>query len=146
MAGLTYVSVGSEEDYIDLFTKKYGAPIKTPDCFTVECKYLRQTALHFLYGKKKSGKFQPARASRIYYAEYILENPNERKTLLDTQTGNLIFFFERAKGKIRYAVICSVLKDDNLNLISGFVVGGKRAEEYRDGKLPYTFYQKKKSC
>jgi len=147
MAGLTYVSVGSEKEYVDLFRNAYGKPIKTPDCFTVECKYLEQTALHFLYGSGKNKKFQPARASRIYYADYILKNPSERKVLLDNKTKNLVFFFERKKGKIRYAVVCSVLKNGNLNLISGFVVGEKRAVKYRDNKPPYSFYQKtKESC
>jgi hypothetical protein len=54
-----------------------------------------------------------------------------------------VFFFE--KGKTAYAVICAMLGDNNLNIISGFIVAGTRKLKYRNGKPPFEFYQIKKA-
>jgi len=75
----------------------------------------------------------------IEWPKYILLNPDKRKILKDSTTGNIVFFFE--KGKTAYAVICNPLKDGKLNLISGFVVGGPRKANYCNGKPPYEFYR-----
>lgn len=142
MGGLTFVDLNSESDYISLFCKEYGNAISTEDGFIVECKYPLATAKHICHGGKKNAPFQKARAQRILWPKYILSNPVERKVLIDNQTGYIIFFFE--KGKTAYAVVCSKLKNGNLNLTTGFLVDGKRAMAYRKGKQPYSFYPNKK--
>jgi len=139
MKELTYCCIETEEDYFTKFCELYGSEIYTPDGFCVVCKRLKETAIHACGGKEK--KFQKARAARIEWPMYILLNPDKRKVLKDTQSGNLVFFFE--KGNTAYAIICSELTNGKLNLISGFVVGGNRRIKYREGKPPYEFYIKK---
>lgn len=142
MEELTFSCIETEEEYCNKFCEIYSEPINTPDGFRIICKNPRERAKHICCGSDNI--FQKARASRIEWPKYIFLNPKERKILLDTQTKNLIFFFE--KGKTGYAAICSQLGSGQLNLISGFVVAGKRKENYRDGKPPYNFYEIKKSC
>lgn len=141
MEALRTIFLSSEKGYIDEFCNEYKDSIKTPDCFTVVCKYPVGTAKHICGGRKK--KFQPVRARYILWPKYILLHPEERTVLFDNKSKNLIFFLD--KSHIPYAVICKPSKDGKLNLISGFVVGGKRLVNYRKIELPYSLY-KKKSC
>jgi hypothetical protein len=139
--GLITISLNSESDYINIFCKEYKNLIETPDGFLVKCCHLQKTAIHFCCGSKKNSKFQKARAQRLLWAKYILLNQEERKVLKDNKTKNIIFFFERKKT--RYAVICKPINIDKkiIRLISGFVVGGKRAMDYREANPPYSYYQ-----
>lgn len=137
MNGLKTIECGTEEEYIKIFYQEYAGEINTPDGFKIICRDLERRAKHFCGGKQEI--FQKSRAQRILWAKGILLlDPSERKVLVDQKTKNFIFFF--AGGKTSYAVICSQIKGC-LDLISGFIVGGKRAEAYKNGELPYLFYQ-----
>ncbi len=140
---LTTICLSSEIDYIERFCEIYKDEIITPDGFRIICKYPKETAKHFCRGGDKK-QFQAGRAYRIEWGKDILLNPKERKVLLDNKTNNLIFFYEN--GRVAYAVICSPQKNGQLNLVSGFIVGGRRTIDYREGKPPYSFYEIKKSC
>ena len=135
MDTLKTIFLNSEQEYIDKFCAEYKDEIKTPDGFIIVCKYLNETALHICGGKSK--KFQPTRARYILWPKYILLHLQERTKLFDNSSKNIIFFLDRSK--ISYAVICGKLRDGRLNLISGIVVGGKRAVDYRKGNPPYSF-------
>ena len=141
MGRLIYVSLNSEHAYIDKFCEEYKDKIKTPDCFTIVCKYLERTARHVCGGRNY--KFQEDRANRILWPKSIFLNPEKRKVLLDQKTKKLIFFLE--KGRTNYAVICSRFKNENLNFISGFIVGGNRAKAYKEDRNKYPYY-KRQGC
>ncbi len=143
MENLPHFCLSDEAEYIKKFCELYADEIKTPDDLSIICRDLEKTARHFCCGGNGC-IFQPARAQRIGWAKYILLHPDERKILLDTETKKIIFFFEHKRTA--FAVICVPIKENQLNLISGFVVGGKRAIAYREGKKPYEFYVIKKSC
>ena len=138
MEELTYCCIETEEEIYDKFCELYSQDICTPDGFCVVCIEPRKRAKHICGGSEK--KFQKDRARRLEWPKYILLNPDKRKILKDTVTGNLIFFFE--KKKTAYAVVCRPLKDGRLNLISGFLVGGQRRDSYSNGKPPFEFYAK----
>ena len=138
MDNIVTLFLNSEQEYIDRFCEEYKNPILTPDGFIIECKYLKKTAYHFCCGK--NGKhFHQARASKILWAKYILMNCDQRIILQDCRTNNLIFFLSK---RTPYAVICSILYENKLNLISGFMVSGKRGVAYKNGKPPYVFFKK----
>jgi len=133
--GLTTLLRDTEDEYIEDFCQAYQDEICTPDGFIVFCKYLKETGKHFCCGK--NGVFQKTRAMRILWAKYILMNPSERIILTDTTTGNTLFFL--TKTATPHVVICKKL-GNKWNLISAFAVGGKRAQQYRKGQHPYTFF------
>lgn len=142
MCKLITISRETEQEYIDLFCSEYKNSITTPDGFVIVCKHPEETARHICGGKTK--KFQEPRARYILWPKYIFQKTDERIVLRDNSSKNIIFFFE--KKRIAYAVICSPLKSGELNLISGFITGGKRVVDYRKGNPPYSFYKKAKSC
>ena len=144
MESLPYFFLSDKTEYIKKFCELYTDEIKTPDGLNIGCKDPKKSAVHFCRGGKDGDDFQPARAQRIGWAKYILLHPEERKVLLDTETKNIIFFFE--KGRTSYAVICRPINESKFELISGFIVGGFRALAYREGRKPYEFYLIKKSC
>lgn len=135
--GLVTLCRETEEEYIEEFCNAYKDEIVTPDGFVIFCKYLEQTAKHVCRGQDKK-TFQRVRAQRILWAKFILMNPSERIILSDTQSSNTLFFLTDTKRP--HVVVCKKL-GDKWNLISSFAVGGKRAEKYRNGKPPYTFYK-----
>lgn len=143
MEGLTFYELPDEQAYIAKFCEIYKDGINTPDGFSIVCLYPEKTAKHFCCGGENR-KFQKSRVARIGWAKYILLNVSRRKILLDTSTKNIIFFFE--KGRTAYTVVCAPRVDSRLNLITGFLVKGQRAEKYRLAKPPYQFYAIKKSC
>jgi len=136
MGRLIYITLNSERAYIDKFCEEYKDKIKTPDCFTIVCKYLNETAHHVCGGRNY--RFQEDRANRILWPKSIFLNPERRKVLLDRKTKKLIFFLE--EGRTNYAAICSRLKNENLNFISGFLVGGNRAKAYKEDRNKYPYY------
>ena len=141
MFELSFLFLSSEDEYYEKFCEIYKEEIITPDGFCVVCKFPKERARHICGGG--SHKFQKDRAGRIGWPKHILLNPENRVILFDTQTKNLVFFFE--KNRTSYVVICSEMKDGKFNLISGFLVSGNRAKKYKEAKPPYKFYNKK-SC
>jgi hypothetical protein len=142
MDGLKTVFPKSENEAIDIFCSEYQDQIKTPDGFTIICKNPRKIVIHICGGKQ--GEFQQVRARYTLWPQYILLHPEDRTILIDNSSKNFVFFLY--KHPIPYAVICSPLKNGKLNLISGFIVTGKRVVDYRKGNSPYSFYKKQKSC
>lgn len=137
--GLVTLHRETEAEYLEAFYEEYKEDFCTPDGFTIFCKYPETTAKHFCCGKK--GPFQKVRAMRILWAKYILLNPSERIVLKDTSSGNTLFFLTRTKTP--HIVICRKL-EGKWNLVSSFAVGGKRAEQYRNGEPPYEYFDKSK--
>lgn len=142
MSNLSSVFYNSEKEYIEEFCREYKDPIKTPDGFIVRCQNVRQQADHFCRGGKSGiHKFQEARAHRILYAKYILLHPKERTILKNSKTQDkLLFFFHEKRNS--YLVICHIVNKNNLDLISGYPIFGKKVQDLLNPKPPYKFYQK----
>jgi hypothetical protein len=135
--GLITLIRDTEDEYIQEFLVAHQGDITTPDGFTVFCKYPEKTALHICRGG--DGKvFQKTRAQRILWAKFILLHPEERIVLKNSQNNNLLFFLTRQRTP--HLVVCNKL-DGKWNIISSHAVGGKRAEQYRNGTPPYGFYK-----
>ena len=135
--GLITLIRDTEEEYIEEFLAAHQDDIITPDGFTVFCKYPEATARHICRGKE--GKvFQITRAQRILWAKFILLHPEERIVLKNSQNNNLLFFLTRQRQP--HLVVCNKV-DGKWNIISSHAVGGKRAEQYRNGTPPYGFYK-----
>ena len=136
MKSLSNLFLNSEQEYIEEFCKAYKDPIKTSDGFTVYCNNINQRAHHFCCGT--INKFQPVRAQRILWAKYILLNPEERTILGNVKDKNSLLFF-MARKRDSYLVICRVINDKDLDLISGYPVFGKKSEDYKKPNFPYKF-------
>ena len=135
---LSSIFLSSEQEYIDRFCEEYKDSIKTPDGFVISCRNPEQKAHHFCCGS--INKFKILRAQRILWSKYILLHPNDRIVLENTKNKDSLVFFLTEKRK-PYLVVCRIIKEKELDLISGFPVFGKKSEIYRKPQLPYKFYQ-----
>ncbi len=138
MDELSTVFFDSEKEYIKRFCEEYKNPIKTPDGFIVSCKYIKETAHHFCYGK--INKFQETRAHRILYAKYILLHPEERILLENQKIKDALLFFY-LKRRNSYLVVCRVVGEKNLDLVSGYPVFGNKVLDFQEPRFPFKFFQ-----
>lgn len=124
--------LGTQQEYIDRIRSEYdGVEIQLPEGATTKFYLNRdKDCEHFICGKGKV-KVNPARAQRILWIRFVLENSHVRVVKKNLKNGNIIFYC----SELNYIVICSQLSGRSLKCFTQYMLSADDCKKFSDASL-----------